>query len=146
MYLVLIVGSPGSWTIIRRVRVELGGLVVVCGDRREQVDGWIESTGGHVVAVGSVVASMALTVHSAYLAGLDGRAAVSHLRAAPGRRGVFAQRLVEELPGVTIARGCLLDHAAELRDAVQWAAEEEASVEIDDEALDRAAGLWDGHG
>jgi hypothetical protein len=126
-----------------RVRLELEGLVVVRGDRRERVDGWIERAGGHVVAVASVVPSLGLTVHSAYLAGLDGRTAGSHLWAAPGTPGVFAQRVLESLPGITIARGCLLDHAAELHSAVAAATGEPAGIEIDDQALDRAARLWE---
>jgi hypothetical protein len=56
---------------------------------------------------------------------------------------VFAQRLLESLPGITIARGCLLDHAAELQSAVEAATGEPAGVEIDDQALDRAARLWE---
>ena len=117
--------------------------MLVRGDRRERVEGWIERSGGHVVAVASVVPSLGLTVHSAYLAALDGRAAASHLWAAPGTPGVFAERLLESLPGITIARGCLLDHAAELQSAVEAATGEPAGVEIDDKALDRAARLWE---
>ena len=132
-------GGSDDW----RVRLDLEGLVLVRGDRRERVEGWIERAGGHVVAVASVVPSLGLTVHSAYLAALDGRAAGSHLWAAPGTPGVFAQRLLESLPGITIARGCLLDHAAELQSAVEAATGEPAGVEIDDQALDRAARLWE---
>lgn len=126
--------------------MELEGLVLVRGDRRERVEGWIERAGGHVVAVASVVPSLGLTLHSAYLAALDGRAAASHLRAAPATPTVFAQRMLESLPGTTIARGCLLDHAAELRSAVEAATGETAGMEIDDQALDRAARLWEADG
>jgi hypothetical protein len=123
--------------------LEIEGLVLVRGDRRERVVGWIERAGGHVVAVASVVPSLGLTVHSAYLAALDGQAAGLHLWAAPGTPDVFVQRVLDSLPGIPIARGCLLDHATELHRAVEAATGGPAGVEIDDQALDRAARLWD---
>jgi hypothetical protein len=50
-----------------------------------------------------------------YLVDLKGTTAVSHLRRAPGSPPVFSQRVVTGMAGATLARGCLLDHAAELQ-------------------------------
>jgi hypothetical protein len=54
--------------------------------------------------------------------------------------------VLESLPGIPLARGCLLDHAAELRRAVEAATGGPAGVEVDDQALDRTARLWDADG
>jgi hypothetical protein len=47
------------------------------------------------------------------------------------------------MPGQTHARACLLDHAAELRDALdELMPDEEVMVEVSDGALARAAKVW----
>jgi hypothetical protein len=101
----------------------------------------LERSGAHVIVITSVLADLALTLCSSYLSDLSDRCAVSHLRCT--RTGnAFAQRVVENLGGVTLARGCLLDHAAELRATTQAAAGREIRVEIPDAALAQAADVW----
>ena len=100
----------------------------------------IASSGAHVVVLTSVVADLALTLCSCYLGDLADRCAVSHLRCTPAGNA-FTQRVVEDLGGVSLARGCLLDHAAELREAIQ-AAGREVRVEISDAALEQASSVW----
>ena len=46
------------------------------------------------------------------------------------------------MAGVTLARGCLLDHAAELQAFLDPDGEEALHVEISDAALARAAAVW----
>ena len=79
---------------------------------------------------------------SCYLADLKGRTAVSHLRRAPASPPVFSQRVVTGMAGATLARACLLDHAAELRAMLDPEGEEAVSVEVSDAALARAAAVW----
>ena len=77
------------------------------------------------------------------LADLVGTTAVSHLRLAPGQRPAIAQRVLEGLPGQSHARACLLDHAAELRGALEELLEdEEVSVELAEATLELAARVW----
>jgi hypothetical protein len=65
------------------------------------------------------------------------------MRLAPGRREQVAQRVLEGLPGQSHVRACLLDHAAELRDALgELLGDEEASVELSEEAREQAARVW----
>jgi hypothetical protein len=100
----------------------------------------IASSGAHVVVLTSVVADLALTLCSCYLGDLADRCAVSHLRCTLAGTA-FTQRVVEDLGGVSLARGCLLDHAAELREAIQ-AAGREVRVEISDATLQQASSVW----
>jgi len=100
----------------------------------------ISSSGAHVVVLTSVVADLALTLCSCYLGDLADRCAVSHLRCTLAGNA-FTQRVVEDLGGVNLARGCLLDHAAELREAIQ-AAGREVRVKISDAALQQASSVW----
>ena len=47
------------------------------------------------------------------------------------------------LPGQSHARACLLDHAAELRDALaELLEDEEVSVELAEETLEQAVRVW----
>ncbi|MGO9955243.1 MAG: hypothetical protein ACLP50_04595 [Solirubrobacteraceae bacterium] len=118
-------------------------LVVVCaGEAVQPVETVIARAGAHVVAVTTVLPHMAVSLCSSYLSALSGRSAVSHLRERPGESR-FAQRVVEALPGITIARGCLLDHAAELRNVVEWAAGEGVQVDVPEASLEDAMRVWD---
>jgi hypothetical protein len=92
-----------------------------------------------VVVLSSVLESRAVTLVSCYLADLGGPTAVSHLRLVPGQAPQVAQRVLGGLPGQSHARACLLDHAAELRDALGELFEvEEVSVELPEETLERS--------
>ncbi len=123
---------PRGMEIDLLVREESGGAL-----RSETL---IASSGAHVVVVTSVVADLALTLCSCYLGDLADRCAVSHLRCTSAGNA-FTQRVVEDLGGVSLARGCLLYHAAELREAIQ-AAGREVRVEISDAALEQASSVW----
>jgi hypothetical protein len=70
------------------------------------------------VVLSSVLESRAVTLVSCYLADLGDPAAVSHMCLARGQLPAVAQRVLGGLPGQSHARACLLDHAAELRDAL----------------------------
>lgn len=130
-----------------RVRIELSGVEVRPDEWSESCQTAIESVSGYVVAVISVLQSRAVTLASCYLATLAGETAASHMRLAPGRPAGFSQRMLETMPGETHARACLLDHAAELRDALDELLEDEqVTVEVSEDALGRAARVWLGGG
>ena len=96
-----------------------------------------------MVVLSSVLESRAVTLVSCYLADLGGPTAVSHIRLAAGQRPQVAQRVLEGMAGQSHARACLLDHAAELRDALgELFEDEEVSVELADETLEQAARVW----
>ena len=125
---------------------ELSGVVVHADEWSETCSTAIHSVSGYVVVVISVLESRAVLVASSYLANLSGRTAASHLRTCPGRPGSFTQRIIERMAGQTHARACLLDHAAELRDALdELMPDEEVMVEVSDRALAQAARVWSQH-
>ena len=125
------------------VRVELSGVEVRADECSERCETAIESVSGYVVAVISVLPGRAVTLVSCYLATLAGETAASHMRLAPGRPAGFSQRMLEAMAGETHARACLLDHAAELRDALHDLLEDEqVTVELAEETLEQAARVW----
>jgi hypothetical protein len=129
--------------IITGMAIELSGVVVRADEWSETCSTAIHSVSGYVVVVISVLKSRALLVASSYLADLGGRTAASHLRSSPGVRGEFDQRIIERMPGQTHARACLLDHAAEVRDALEeLIPDEEVSVEVSEQALAQATRVW----
>jgi hypothetical protein len=124
------------------MRVDLEGVEIAAGDWREQCTTEIISAGGYMVAVITVVEGRHLTLASSYLADLAGAsAAATHMRLA-GRTLHFEHRILG-LTGVTHARGCLLDHAAELRAALaELLGRDDVRVDVDDRALEQADGVW----
>jgi hypothetical protein len=125
------------------MKLELDGPEVRADEWAERCATAIENASGYVVVVSSVLESRAVTLVSCYLADLGGSTAVSHMRLAPGRRPAIAQRVLAGLPGQSHARACLLDHAAELRGALEELLEDEqVSVELAEETLEQAARVW----
>ena len=124
------------------MRLELEGVEVWADEWRERCSTTIQAAGAYVIVVETVVPSRTAGLSSCYLADLKGRTAVSHLRRAPASPPVFSQRVVTGMAGATLARACLLDHAAELRAMLDPEGEEAVSVEVSDAALARAAAVW----
>lgn len=127
------------------MRLDLHGVEISAGEWRQRCETEIVSAGGYVVAVTTVVPDQHVTLASSYLAPLAGATAASHMRLGAGEV-TFDQRVVE-LTGVTHARGCLLDHAAELRELVGELLDRgDVRVEVLDRALARAEQVWDEQG
>jgi hypothetical protein len=125
------------------MRLELHGLQVLADEWSEWCATVIENAGGYAVTVSSVLVSRAVTLVSCYLADLAGASAVSQLRLASGQRPAVSLRVLDGLPGQSHARACLLDHAAQLRDAVgDLLVDEEVGVELGEETLERASRVW----
>lgn len=120
-----------------------GALEVRCDGRRERCSTTLSTAGGYVVAVTSVLGDRSIALASSYLADLTAaQIAVSHLRLIPGQAGQLGQRVLGGMPSSEHARGCLLDHASELRDVLGEVTGAEVTIDVDENALERAAGAW----
>jgi len=124
------------------VRLELDGVEVCAGGWRERCETEIVSAGAYVVAVTTVIPSRGVALASSYLSELAGPTAAAHmcLTVGPVR---FEQRTLD-LIGQTHARGCLLDHAMQLRDLLgELLGGEDVRVEVDERALAQAERVWE---
>ncbi len=115
--------------------------VHVAGEAISRSETLLERAGAHTIAVTTVLPELAVSLCSAYVADLSGHAGVTHLRGTSSQQE-FVQRLLDGLPGQTVARGCLLDHAAELH-ALLAASGQAVRVNLPDSALATAERLWD---
>jgi hypothetical protein len=125
-----------------RMRLDLHGMEISTGDWQQPCETEIVSAGGYVVTITTVVPDQHLTLASSYLSTLAGETAASHMHLSAGDVR-FDQRVLV-LPGMTHARGCLLDHAAELRELVAvLLGRDDIRVELLDQALSRAEKVWE---
>jgi hypothetical protein len=125
------------------VRQALDDITVAIGSTIETSSTTIATVGAYVVVVATTLPDRAIGLTSCYLGELDRETAVSHLHVGPGPRERLGQRIVNaEVSGVTHARTCLLDHAAELRAAVSEVTGQHATVDVGERALERAAQAW----
>jgi hypothetical protein len=125
------------------VRQALDDITVAIASTIEPSSTTIAMVGAYVVVVATTLPDRAVGLTSCYLGELEGETAVSHLHLGPGPRERLSQRILEAgQPGVTHARICLLDHAADLRAAVSELTEEHVTVDVGTHALDRAAQAW----
>jgi hypothetical protein len=100
----------------------------------------IGSLGAYVVVVATTMPDHVLGVTSCYLGNPDGPIAASHLRLGPERSEHVRTRVLEPPRHIDDhARACLLDHAYELHHALAELTETDVSVEINPDALRRAA-------
>jgi hypothetical protein len=125
------------------VRQSLDDITVAIASTIEPSSTTIATAGPYVVVVATTLPDRAIGLTSCYLGELDGETAASHLHLGPGPRERLRQRVLEAgQVGVAHARTCLLDHAAELRAALNEATEEHVTVDVGARALDRAAQAW----
>jgi hypothetical protein len=125
------------------MRVELEGVEITVGGRVERVDAEMIAAGAYVIVLVTVLEDRSAQLVSTYLAPLHGPAAVTHMWSSATDASRFAHRTLE-LPGTRHARGCLLDHAAELRTMLADELAETTHVRIDvsEHALEIATRLW----
>jgi hypothetical protein len=125
------------------VRQALDDITVAIASIIETSSTTIAAVGAYVVVVATTLPERAIGLTSCYLGELDGETAVSHLHLGPGPRERLSQRILEAgQHGITHARTCLLEHAAELRAAVSEVTEEHVTVGVGARALERAAQAW----
>jgi hypothetical protein len=124
------------------MRVQLEGVRVTVGADRLDCSTELASEGGFVVTAITVVADVGVQLLSCYVAGLQGPAAVTHMLSASGAPR-FEQHTVQ-LAGATLARACLLDHAAQLRELLEVEhALDDVRVDIQDRTLADAQRVWE---
>jgi hypothetical protein len=125
------------------MRQTLDDIAVAIASTVETSSTTIATVGAYVVVVATTLPDRAIGLTSCYLGELDGETAVSHLHLGPGPRERLSQHMLgARQPGVTHARTCLLDHAAELRAAVSEVTEQHVAVDVGARALERAARAW----
>ena len=125
------------------MKLAFDALQVRCGGRRERCSTTLSTAGGYVVAVTSVLSDRSVALASSYLADLTAaQTAVSHLWLVPGRPGDVDQRVLGRLASSAHARGCLLDHVSEMRDLLAELTGAEVTVDVGEDALQRAAEAW----
>ena len=128
------------------MRHELPDITISIGPNAQRSSSTIATVGGYVVVVATALRHHALTLTSCYLGQIDGDTAASHLLLAPDTQAVLDQRVLPgPQPGETHARGCLVDHAAELQAAIATITDEPVKIDIGLVALERAAGAWADH-
>ena len=78
-----------------------------------------------------------------YLGQLDGAIAASHLRLGPDRYERLSAHVLPHAPHVAEhARACLLDHAAELQQAIADLTDQHVLVDVAASTLERAGQAW----
>ena len=124
------------------MRLDLEGVEISAGGRRDRCETDIASVGGYVIVVTTVIERHHVQLTSSYLSDLAGHTAVAHMWTAT-RPYRFEHRTVH-LSGSHHGRVCLLDHAAELR---QLLAEDlglvDVCVDVGEGALRAAERVWD---
>jgi len=124
------------------VRLELEGVEVCAGGWRERCETEIIGAGAYVVAVTTVVPNRRLALASSYLSELAGPTAAAHM-CVTVRPARFEQRTLD-LTGAAHARGCLLDHAMQLRDLLgELLDREDVRVDVDECVLERVERVWE---
>jgi hypothetical protein len=125
------------------VRLVLYDVTVAIASAPERSSTTIATAGAYVVVVATTLPDRAVGLTSCYLGEIDGDTAASHLHLGPGPEERLAQRVLPgDQPGLTHARTCLLDHAAELQEALAQLTGQAVSVDVTPSALERAAEAW----
>jgi hypothetical protein len=125
------------------VRHALDDITVAIASKIKPSSTTIATVGAYVVVVATTMPDRATGPTSSYLGEVDAETAVTHLYLGRGPRGRLVQRTLESShAGVTHARTCVLDHAAELRAAIEDVTEEHVTVDVGARALEQAAEAW----
>jgi hypothetical protein len=126
------------------VRVALENITVSLAGRATPSETTLATVGAYVVVVATTLPDVGGHLTSVYLAALNvGPIAASHLLTAPGEPPRITQRGLHAGPAsVTHARACLLDHAAELRDALAARTAQAVGVDVPTATLQTAEQAW----
>jgi hypothetical protein len=125
------------------VRRDLPDLTVSIDATPEPSSSTIATAGAYVVVLATTLPDRACGLTSCYLGELDADTAVSHLHLGPERHAELTQRVLPGgRPGLTHARTCLLDHAAELQERLADDLGETVRVEVGERTLEHAGLAW----
>ena len=128
-------------------RIALTGIEVAIDTVAQDCSTTIGTVGGYAVIVASALPDLGIALTSSYLAALVGDIAASHLCSMPGGPPLIDQHVLPgDQPGQTHAQTCLLDHVAELRNALDTfrGAGAIVTVTLADAALQLADRAWRG--
>jgi hypothetical protein len=135
--------SPGAGSLRALVRIELDSFHVEIAGAAVRSSTTIGSVGAYVVAVATTLPDQVLGLTSCYLGQLDGAIAASHLRLGPDRYERLSAHVLPHAPHVgEHARACLLDHSAELQQALADLTGQHVLVDVAASALERAGDAW----
>jgi len=122
---------------------DLPALDIVVAGEHARSSSTIAASGAYVVVVTTTVAALAYTLTSVYLGAIAGDTLASHLRLGPRRSPALSHRLLAGAQsGATHARVAMLDHVAELQDALGELTREPVSIDIGAEVLEVADATW----
>jgi hypothetical protein len=124
------------------MRELLAGVSVRIDDVGAGASTTIAAFGGNVLVLVTALPGRALTLTSCYLARSDAALAVSRLAADAHEERLTQRVLAATGHHATLAGACLLDHAAALRELLAERTDALVSVDVDLDALDRAADAW----
>lgn len=124
------------------MREPLAGVTVRINNVIADASTTIATVGGNVLVLATALPARALTLTSSYLARSDAALAVSRLAA-----DAYHERLSQHVTAptehhATLAGACLLEHAAALRELIAERTDALVIVDVDPDALERAADAW----
>lgn len=140
----LVPGRPGrrsSRDHVVRIRLHLQGVEISADGQSARCETEIVNAGAYLVAITTVIEQHGVLLTSSYLADLAGPTAATHmtLTGSPPR---FHHRILQ-LTGTRHARGCLLDHAAELCELLSdHLNSDDVRVDVAEDALTDAERVW----
>jgi hypothetical protein len=123
--------------------LELRDFTIALAGRPQRSSSSMETAGGHVLVIGTTLPEQALALTSCYLSAGDGDVSVIHLRLDPagGEQHTYT-RLPGQHLGSTHTSRCLLDHAAQLNEALASLIGEPVAIDVGLDALEHAADVW----
>lgn len=124
-------------------RTALTAIDVAINGAAQSSETTIGAVGGHAVVLTTALPDHGVTLTSSYLAAMHGDIAASHLCSAPGGPPEIEQHVLPgDQPGQTHAQTCLLDHIAELQARLGALSGETVTIDIIEDALERADRAW----
>jgi hypothetical protein len=125
------------------VRITLDSFHVQVDGHPARSSTTIAGVGGDVLVVATTLPDQVLSLTSCYLSEFGGEIAASHLRSGPNRYQHLSAQVLPPAPHVEQhARACLLDHAAELQQALAELTGAQVLVDVPARALERAVEAW----
>lgn len=123
------------------MRLPLHGVEISTDGQPARCETEIVSAGAYVIAVTTVIEQHGVQLTSSYLADLAGPTAATHMTLTGGAPRFHHRTL--QLTGTRHARGCLLDHAAELREMLCDHLDcDDVRVDVAETALTDAERVW----
>jgi hypothetical protein len=124
------------------MREPLAGITVRVDGTPITASSTIAALGSNVLVLSSAVAERAPALTSCYLARSDAALAVSELASDAHEERFSQHEIAPTSHRATLAGACLLEHAAALRELLARRTAALVTVDVDPDALERAADVW----